>query len=317
MADSNIAITAGAGTNVDTRTNAGGDHRQVIVIADQTANDAIAVVTSSDAGVATSEYGMVVRTLNTDAAKLRVSAILINTSYVSAVVDNGSISAKSSDAGTMLVSAKQGDAALLRVSGLQGDAGLQLISAKSGDGNQLRVSAMQTDAALLRVSSAQADAGLLLVSAKSGDGNQLRVSAQQTDAALLMVSAKSDSAATMRTSAFIVPQTTGGLTSHMSLSVSSSQNVKSSAGQLYGYYAFNKATTISFLKIYNVSAALNLGTDVPVLTIPLPISGGANAFSDIGIPFTNGIGIAATSGLPVDNTALPAASAVTVNLLYK
>ncbi len=32
MADSAIPITAGAGTNVDTRTNAAGDHRQVVVL---------------------------------------------------------------------------------------------------------------------------------------------------------------------------------------------------------------------------------------------------------------------------------------------
>jgi predicted ribonuclease toxin of YeeF-YezG toxin-antitoxin module len=34
MADSSIAVTAGAGTQVDTRTQAGGDHRQVIVQGD-------------------------------------------------------------------------------------------------------------------------------------------------------------------------------------------------------------------------------------------------------------------------------------------
>lgn len=34
MADSNVAITAGAGTNIDTRTQSGGDHRQVVVHGD-------------------------------------------------------------------------------------------------------------------------------------------------------------------------------------------------------------------------------------------------------------------------------------------
>lgn len=212
MSDSSIAIVSGGGTLVDTRTNAGGDHRQVIIIGDQTANDAIAVVTSADSGVATSEYGMVVRPLNTDAAKLRISAVM----------DSGSISAKSGDAG------------------------------------------------------------------------QVRVSAS------------------------IFPDTTGGLTAFMSLSVSAAQSVKGSAGSLYGYYAFNKDTKINFLKLYNLSAGLTLGTDVPVLTIPLPISGGANAWFGNGIAgFTAGIQMAATSGLAVDNTALPAASAITVDLFYK
>jgi hypothetical protein len=44
MADSAIAITAGSGTNVETRT-VDGDHRQVIVIGDETTNSAIAPVT--------------------------------------------------------------------------------------------------------------------------------------------------------------------------------------------------------------------------------------------------------------------------------
>src|SRR3990167_10371604 len=133
MADSSIAVVSGGGTNVDTRTNTGGDHRQVIIIGDQTANDAIAVVTSADAGVQTSEYGMVVRPLMTDAAKLRVSAFgtlsafinegtvsatlragTANIGYVSAVIDNGSISAKQGDAANLNVSAKSNDGGTLR-----------------------------------------------------------------------------------------------------------------------------------------------------------------------------------------------------------
>lgn len=44
MPDSNIPITPGTGRNVDTRTEAGGDHRQVIVIGDPSATDSVAVV---------------------------------------------------------------------------------------------------------------------------------------------------------------------------------------------------------------------------------------------------------------------------------
>lgn len=62
MADSNIAITAGTGTNVDTRTNAGGDHRQVVVIGDETTTDAIADVRAADP--ASNLRGVVVRDPN-------------------------------------------------------------------------------------------------------------------------------------------------------------------------------------------------------------------------------------------------------------
>lgn len=43
MADSAVPITAGAGTNVDTRTQTGGDHRQVMVVGDPTNADVATV----------------------------------------------------------------------------------------------------------------------------------------------------------------------------------------------------------------------------------------------------------------------------------
>lgn len=45
MADSNIAVTPGSGANVDTRTEPGGDHRQVIVIGDPATADTAKVST--------------------------------------------------------------------------------------------------------------------------------------------------------------------------------------------------------------------------------------------------------------------------------
>lgn len=54
MADSAVAITAGAGTNVDTRTEAtNGDHRQVMVVGDPSTNAGVAPVDAT--------YGLAVR----------------------------------------------------------------------------------------------------------------------------------------------------------------------------------------------------------------------------------------------------------------
>lgn len=55
MADSAVPITAGTGTNVDTRTEStNGNHRQVIVLGDPAANDSVAAVkAASTAPVAT------------------------------------------------------------------------------------------------------------------------------------------------------------------------------------------------------------------------------------------------------------------------
>lgn len=61
MADSSIAVTEGIGKNVDTRTNASGDHRQVIVTGDPSVTDAVASVVSQDPGSGSSAYGAVVR----------------------------------------------------------------------------------------------------------------------------------------------------------------------------------------------------------------------------------------------------------------
>ncbi len=47
MADTSIAVTPGAGANVGTRTTAGGKHRQVIVIGDESVDAAVAPVSAA------------------------------------------------------------------------------------------------------------------------------------------------------------------------------------------------------------------------------------------------------------------------------
>jgi hypothetical protein len=59
MADTAVAITAGSGTNVDTRTEStNGNHRQVIVIGDPSTNAAVATVT--DGAPSATDYALVV-----------------------------------------------------------------------------------------------------------------------------------------------------------------------------------------------------------------------------------------------------------------
>jgi hypothetical protein len=49
MADSAVAVTAGSGTNIDTRTEAtNGNHRQVVVLGDPSSNDGVAPVHSTN-----------------------------------------------------------------------------------------------------------------------------------------------------------------------------------------------------------------------------------------------------------------------------
>ena len=242
-----------------------------------------------------------------DAVDLRVSGLSKDgaTFRVSAIVDSGSVSAKSPDAGTLLMSAKQGDAGLLRVSVLPATLTISAHEVK------------QSDAASLLTSAKSDSAGQLRTSAFSNDGGLLRVSSIQDGAAALNVSAKSSDAGTMRISARAFGDTTGSWTVFRSLSISASQNVKATAGAIYGYYTWNNDTKTNYLKFYNVSGTINLGTDIPILTKAIPASAAANMEFVGGLKgFTAGIGIAATSGVPDDNSAAPAASSVGINLFY-
>ena len=61
MADSSVPVTGGSGYNVDTRTNAGGDHRQVIVLGDPSVTDNVVSVVTADPGASSTAGGVVMR----------------------------------------------------------------------------------------------------------------------------------------------------------------------------------------------------------------------------------------------------------------
>lgn len=232
----------------------------------------------------------------------------------------------------LLVSAhevKQSDAASLRVSALGVTlATAQALSATCKEGTSFigQVSAtLKAGTASIGLVSATLKEGTAFVGQVSAilkdnatTNTYLgRTSSIQGDAANQQTSCKSNDAGTLRTSSYLPNDTVGGLTVFQTLSISASQNVKSTAGALYGYYLYNTDTKPNYVKIYNVSAAANIGTDTPILTICLPASAAANAWFGQGLKgFTAGINITATSGRPLDNTALPAASAVGGNIFY-
>lgn len=238
------------------------------------------------------------------------------------------ISALVSDASLFRVSALNQDANLMHVSAVgtvtvsahevkQSDAASLLVSAKSGDANQVHVSAVQGDAALLHVSAI----GTLTVSAhevKQSDASSLLVSAKQGDAGLLLVSGKQGDAGLFRVSSSIFPDTTGGLTTFSNFNVSTSQTIKSTAGAVYGWYAWNNDSKPNWINLYNTSGAINVGTDAIKVQIYLPASAAANVIFPIGLAgFTNGIGVASVSAAVSTATTAGAASAIGLNLFYK
>src|SRR3990167_5004140 len=229
-----------------------------------------------------------------DAGQLRTSATLTAGSYISAMIDNGSVSAKSNDAAQLRVSAFLG-AGTANIGYVSAVVDNGSVSAKSNDAAQFRVSAFSNDGALLRVSAIQDSGTNLNVSAKSGDGALMRVSALQS-----AVTTATGGASTFSTSAGI-----GQLSA-----------IKSSSGRLYGLYLFNRAGAAQYLQIFNVSAitSVALGTDVPALTLGVPDTGaGANMAFAPGDAFSTGIVVGVTSA---PNGATAGASAMVVNIFY-
>lgn len=93
--------------------------------------------------------------------------------------------------------------------------------------------------------------------------------------------------------------------------------IKNSAGLVYGYFIYNNSASTRFIKFYNKATTPTVGTDTPVMTIPLPSYAAANVEFKGGIEFDTGIGIGATTGLVDADTGAPTSNDVIVNILYK
>jgi hypothetical protein len=117
----------------------------------------------------------------------------------------------------------------------------------------------------------------------------------------------------------IVPRTSGGTDIFRSLDIDETEeDVKTSAGQLFGYFFFNAAVTTHYIKFYNATAAnTTVGSTTPVLTLPMPAGAAANISFPWGIVFSTAICVAATTGVADNDTGEPATNAVVINVFYK
>jgi len=114
---------------------------------------------------------------------------------------------------------------------------------------------------------------------------------------------------------------TGGLSKYrlISLNTTNGNNIKVSAGRVYGWYVANTNAAARYMKLYNLAGAPTVGTDVPFLTILLPATAAGPSYVSFppGIAFPTGIAIALTTiGSDADATAV-AANEIIVNLFYK
>jgi hypothetical protein len=117
----------------------------------------------------------------------------------------------------------------------------------------------------------------------------------------------------------------GGCSIHKTLDLDESEEeVKASAGQVYGMIFHNLAATKRYVKFYDQTAAnVTVGTTTPVMTIPLQTTGTTDGagwspvIPVMGIPFSNGICVAATTGLADADTGAPGANEVIGTIWYK
>lgn len=95
--------------------------------------------------------------------------------------------------------------------------------------------------------------------------------------------------------------------------------VKTSGGNIYSIVAIGLTSTVRFLKLYNKASAPTVGTDTPVMTIPIPANtqgaGIAIPFS-VGINFPLGIAISVTSGSADNDSVAIGAGDVLINLTF-
>lgn len=123
----------------------------------------------------------------------------------------------------------------------------------------------------------------------------------------------------------VTAQATGGCSYFRSIDLDETEEeVKASAGTLYGGVVMNLKATVLYLKFYNATAAnVTVGTTTPVLTIPVPSPGDTSGagfnipLPTCGVQFDTAITIACTTGIADNDTGAPGANECIVNLFFE
>ena len=120
------------------------------------------------------------------------------------------------------------------------------------------------------------------------------------------------------------PHTAGGCSIFRTLDLDETEeDVKTSAGQIYGIFAINTTNAAIYLKFYNLTAAnTTVGSSTPVMTLPVPgdnNTDGAGFYLPfpVGVAFDTAICAAATTGVADNDTGAPGANALIVHVFYK
>jgi hypothetical protein len=344
MADTAIAITAGAGTNVDTRTEAtNGNHRQVIVIGDPSTNAGVAPVDSTN-GLAvyvsdslpagTAAIGKLAANSGVDIGDVDVTSVIPGTgaTNLGKAIDTAT---GSTDTGVLALATR--DDTLTTLTPADGDnVGLRTTSTGALWVQDASLNSNGQATAANSSPTVEASDSLLITSIKVDDAAFTpgttpvqMVGFQADESAIDSVDEGDAGAGRMTLDRKIIvnpqPHTAGGFaTPFVSLDLDETEEeVKATAGQLYKLRMTNFATSVRYVKLYNDTAAnVIVGTTAPYDVIPVPAGSSTaptvitEAFGGHGVPFT-ALCLAATTGLANNDTGAPSANDVVVSAYFK
>jgi hypothetical protein len=339
LADTAVAITAGSGTNIDTRTEGtNGNHRQVVVIGDGATNAGIAPVDVTN-GLAVQIIPAIPAGSNTiGAVNIAAAQTLATVTTVSTVTNVATIGTSVTPGTSAAHLGKAEDAAHssgdtgVAVFGVRSDTTPSSTSGTAGDYSLMNLDAngrVYVNAALYNAAGTALtpdtqgtqDGALGTITSVTGSMLFGRASTAEPTG----VSADDDAVLPWltpegKTVVTTSPHTKGGLSTFMasgsdgsSILVATAQAIKASAGQLYGYYAYNPEAAVTFVHFYNTaSGSVTVGTTNPQMTIAIPAGAAANLTMPFGITFSNaGWSCAATTtaggnGAPATGVSLVA-----------
>lgn len=135
---------------------------------------------------------------------------------------------------------------------------------------------------------------------------QVPVSILTSDAAVEpapVIQSHAVTAAATTFNATVTPAATASAINFVSAATTNGGVDKATAGSLFEVVASNPTATPAFVKFYNKATAPTVGSDIPVLTIPVAAGATVNmAFGMLGKRFTAGIGHAVTGAAAATDT---------------
>lgn len=91
---------------------------------------------------------------------------------------------------------------------------------------------------------------------------------------------------------------------------------KATPGAVVGWVFGNTNAVVRYLKLYDKASAPTVGTDVPLVVIPLPPGAAGHVGLPSPIAFRTGISYGLTTGIDDGSSAAVAASEISVSVLY-